>query len=428
MRSLTKKVLVLIVAGGLAIGALEVGASRVYARYKHRPFDRAEVTSRLLGAAAAEADPATPSPMVDDPRVADQPVIIHPYFGYVANPGKISNVNQYGFFGPVPFATRGPDVVLVAVLGGSVAGQLVKAGGDVLRHQLAAEGGFRGRRIEVINLALGGYKQPQQLLVLATLLALGAQFDVVVNLDGFNEIDGAKDNQQDGVNPFYPYTWNLHARQVLDSDAAVHIAKADAIRSRRDVLRGWFARWPVAHSIFLLTLWDVLDQRQEAALRAETGALRDAVAAQGLTLQQSGPPVSFADEESMYVEYGEVWARASLEMAQLCAGFGIRYYHFLQPNQYLPGSKTLTDEERAVAFDPDVAETQRVEIAYPLLTARGRELRAQGVRFNDLTMLFRDERRSVYGDTCCHLNRLGNELMAAEIARTVGEDRGDGGM
>ena len=34
-------------------------------------------------------------------------------------------------------------------------------------------------------------------------------------------------------------------------------------------------------------------------------------------------------------------------------------------------------------------------------------------------MLFRDEPRTVYGDTCCHLNRLGNELMAAEIARAI---------
>lgn len=426
MRSLTKKLLVLVGASALAIAALEVGAFYVYARYKQRPFDRADVTARLWGAPATAADPADLSAAIDDPRVADQPVIIHPYFGYVANPGKISDVNQYGFFGPLPFATRAPDVALVAVLGGSVAGQLVKVGGDVLRAHLAAAGDLRGRRIAVINLALGGYKQPQQLLVLATLLALGAQFDVVVNLDGFNEIDGAKDNLQDGVNPFYPYTWNLHARQAFDSRAAIHVANAEAIRARRDTLRSWFAHWPVSHSVFLLTLWDVLDQRQEAALRAETAALREAVAGKGLTLQQRGPAVSFADDESMFIEYAEVWARASLEMAQLCTGFGIRYVHFLQPNQYLPGSKRLTDEERASAYDPDVAATQRVETAYPLLRARGRELRAQGVEFVDLTMLFRDERRSVYSDTCCHLNRLGNELMAAEIARTVGQER-DGG-
>ena len=111
--------------------------------------------------------------------------------------------------------------------------------------------------------------------MLATLLALGAQFDVVVNLDGFNEIDGAKDNLQDGVNPFYPYTWNLHARQALDSAATAHVAKADADpRRAATTLRRWFARWPVPHSVFLLTLWDLLDQRQEAALRAETAALR----------------------------------------------------------------------------------------------------------------------------------------------------------
>jgi hypothetical protein len=426
VRSLTKKLLVLVVASALSIAALEVGAPYVYARYKQRRFDRAEISARLFGGPVAPSVSARPTAMIDDPRVADQPVIVHPYFGYVANPGKIPNVNQYGFFGPLPFAIRAPDVALIAVFGGSVAGQLVKVGGDVLRDQLAAEGGFRGRRIEVIDLALGGYKQPQQLLVLATLLALGAQFDVVVNLDGFNEIDGSKDNLQDGVNPFFPYSWNLHARQALDSDAAVHVANADAIRSRRDALRAWFARWPVAHSVFLLTLWDVLDQRQEAALRAETAALREVAAGKSLTLQQSGPRVGFADDESMYVEYAEVWARSSIEMSLLCGGFGIRYFHFLQPNQYLPGSKTLTDEERAAAYDPDVADTRRVETAYPLLSARGRELRAQGVAFTDLTMLFRDESRSVYSDTCCHLNRLGNELMATEIARTVGQQRDSG--
>lgn len=421
MRRLTKSLLVLAVASVLAIAVLEIAAGYVYARFKQRPFDRADVRARLFGTADVAPDEA-PAAVVEDPRVADQPVILHPYFGYVANASKVRSVNAYGFFGPPPFATRGPDVALIAIFGGSVAGQLVKIGGDVLREQLAAAGPFRGRRIELINLALGGYKQPQQLVVLATLLALGAQFDLVINLDGFNEIDGAKDNLQDGVNPFFPYTWNLHSRGALDSQSASHVANAEAIRGRREDLRQRFARWPVAQSTFLLTLWDLLDQRQEAALRAESAALRAALNREELTPQQSGPPVSFADDEAMYVEYAEVWARASMEMAQLCSGFGIRYLHVLQPNQYLPGAKPLSDDERAHAIDPDVAETGRVASAYPLLSARGEELRGQQVDFVDLTMLFRDETRTLYADTCCHLNGLGNALLATEIARIVNEE------
>ena len=419
MRALATKLLVLGVASALALVLLEIGAAQLYARFTQRPLSRAEIAARLFGPAPAASDAALAAPPLD-PRIADQPVILHPYFGYVANPGQ-PRVNPYGFFGREPIATRGPDVALVAVLGGSVADQLVKVGGDVLRQALAQRGPFRGRRIELINLALGGYKQPQQLLVLATLLALGAQFDVIVNLDGFNEVDGAQDNLQDGVNPFYPYAWNLHARQALDSAAMVHMAKADMIRAQRDALRGWFARWPVAHSAFLLTLWDFLDRRQEAALRAETLALRDTLADAAKMPQQTGPPFSVAGDEAMYTEYAEIWARSSLEMELLCAGYGIRYLHFLQPNQYLPGSKTLTAEELAAAYDPEVAATRRVATAFPIFGDRGRDLRAQGVDFVDLTMLFRDEPRSVYVDTCCHLNQLGNQQLAEAIAGAIAE-------
>jgi len=420
MPGFAKKLLVLIVASVAAIAVLEIGAAQLYRRVRHRPFARDEVAARLLSAAPSEGADVPAAPAGNDPRVADQPVILHPYFGYVANPAK-ARINAYGFFGREPLATRGPDVVLVAVLGGSVADLLVKNGGDVLADALQQVPQYRGRRIELINLALGGYKQPQQLLVIATLLAIGAQFDLVIDVDGFNEIDGAKDNQQDGVNPYFPYTWNLHARQGFDRDAIVHIARADQIRDRREMLRQWFAREPVPHSAFLLTLWDFLDAREDAALRTETVALRDALAHASTTAQQTGPPAPLPDDgdEGLYRDYAEVWARASLETALLCAGFGIRYFHFLQPNQYLPGAKELTDEERAIAFDPDVADTQRVAIAYPILSARGRELTKQGVAFTDLSMLFRDEPRSVYGDTCCHFNALGNELMATAIARTI---------
>jgi hypothetical protein len=420
MASVAKKVLVLVVASVIAVVLLEVAASQLYARFKHRPFSRDEIRARLLTGPSAEPDTA-PAAAAADPRVADQRVIIHPYFGYVASP-TTPRANKYGFFGQEPMATRGPDVALVAVFGGSVADQLVERGGDVLRDALAERAPYQGRRVELINLALGGYKQPQQLLVLATLLALGAQFDAVINLDGFNEIDGAKDNLQDGVNPFFPYTWNLHARQVLDRTAMLHVATAELIRSRREDLRQRFARWPVTQSVFLLTLWDFLDQREEAALRAETAALHTALAQSATTPQQTGPPIRFVDDESMYLEYAEVWARASLEMSILCSGYGIRYAHFLQPNQYLPGSKTLTDEERANAYDQDVADTKRVATAYPIFSARGRDLRRQGVDFFDLTRLFEDESRTVYADTCCHLNDLGNQQLAEEIARAISDE------
>ena len=115
-------------------------------------------------------------------------------------------------------------------------------------------------------------------------LPIGAQIDVSTGrlwVVGENEIvyeiDGAKDNLQDGINPFFPYTWNLHARQGFESGAALHMAKLEMIRADREALRQRFARWPVTYSAFLLTLWDFLDQRHEAGVRSETAALRQAL-------------------------------------------------------------------------------------------------------------------------------------------------------
>jgi hypothetical protein len=420
MRGVGAKLLTFAVATALGIAALEGGARLLYARTLHRPFDAAAIRARLRDAGPADgaALPTVDPALANDPRVADQSVILHPYFGYVANPEK-RGVNAFGFFGPPPIATRGPDVALVAVIGGSVAEQLVAIAGETLRDRLADTDRFRGRRIEIINLALGGFKQPQQLIVLTTLLALGAQFDLVINLDGFNEIDGAKDNLQDGVYPFFPYAWNLHARQGFDRDTVERIARTEVIRTNRETLRRAFDRWPAPQSAFLLTLWDLLDRRQERALREATVALRQTLAATASSPQQRGPTISYADDAAMYADSVEVWARSSLEMAILCAGLGIRYAHVLQPNQYLAGSKALSEDEQQNAYDVRVAETGRVATAYPMLRARGRDLRDQGVPFTDLTMVFADEPRTVYADTCCHMNRLGNVLLAEAIARAV---------
>jgi hypothetical protein len=418
---LGKRLLLALAASVLGIAVLEVGARFVYGSYRRQPFDRAELVGRLHAGDADDDARTTGSGPQPAGALQDQRVILHPYFGYVVNP-TTPGINKYGFFRAEPITTRGPDRVVIAFFGGSVADQIFNLGGPALIDALQQQPSLRGKRVELLSTALGGYKQPQQLLVLAALLAQGAQFDIVVNLDGFNEVDAATDNVQDGVNPFFPHHWNVHARQGLDTAAMARMGRVELIRAERAALRQRFSRWPVDDSAFLLTLWDLLDRRQEAALRGEMSALQASLAGAAPSPQVTGPAVTFTDDDDMYADFVEVWARSSLEMANLCRGQNIRYFHFLQPNQYFTGSKTLTDDERAIAWDADVADTQRVARSYPLLVERGRLLAAQGVDFTDLTMLFKHERRSVYGDTCCHFNQLGADSVARAIAAAIIQD------
>ena len=62
---------------------------------------------------------------------------------------------------------------------------------------------LRGR-VVVLNLAGGGFKQPQQVSVLMQMLLLGVPVAAVVNLDGYNELVFGSTNARDGVHPLLP--------------------------------------------------------------------------------------------------------------------------------------------------------------------------------------------------------------------------------
>jgi hypothetical protein len=399
-----KRLLLIATALLLSVAGLEVVA--------RLGIDRRAAAERLLQD-DGDVDRAPRAQALEDQRI-----MLHPYFGYVVDP-RSPGINRFGFFHDEPIMTRAADRFIIAFFGGSVADQVYSLGHDALVDALHASPRFAGRRIVVVSTALGGYKQPQQLLVLADLLAQGAQFDAVVELDGFNEVDGAADNVQDGVNPYYPLNWQLHARRALDSESTALMGQIEQTRAARAGLREAFARPRLADSALWLWMWDVLDRRQAAALRAQMAALAAAQARAERSPQTSGPPVSFADEDAMYADFVEVWARAAFAMRNLCRGQGIEFLHFLQPNQYFEGSKPLSEAERRDAWSADVADAGRVAHGYPLLVARGRELAGQGVDFHDLSMLFRDEPDTLYVDTCCHYNQRGVDLVARAIAAAI---------
>src|SRR5262249_59055693 len=89
---------------------------------------------------------------------------------------------------PAALPRRAADHVIVAVVGGSVAHLFAEQGLPRLIERLSELDAYRGRTFVPLNLAVGGYKQPQAFMAIAYLLALGAEFDVAINLDGFNDV------------------------------------------------------------------------------------------------------------------------------------------------------------------------------------------------------------------------------------------------
>lgn len=275
---------------------------------------------------------------------------------------------------------------------------------------------YAGKEFVVANLAVGGYKQPQQLMTLNYLLTLGFEFDVVINVDGFNEVAlYPAESVARQVFPIYPRTWyatmNLAPDRELQRLQGVALFAADRVVSRAQAFSDSLLRFsPTANLV-----WSLGHRRRLREHGEALQAVREFQPAAS-PYSATGPRVSFQQEADLFGHLASIWSRSSLQMDQLCRANDIRYYHFLQPNQYAPNSKPLSGQERRDAFRNDHPYRNGAKKGYPLLVQEGKRLHQAGVRFVDLTGIFDDRAETLYIDDCCHFNEFGNELVAERVA------------
>jgi hypothetical protein len=381
---------------------------------------------RMLAAQSKRAESAQANPAL---------LVPHPFTGFVYNPRLDPDVvrsrhtlpvSEWGFVDDKPpVRAPAPDEVTIGIFGGSVALWFSVHGVETLLEGLRAVPEFRGKRLVVVRTALGGYKQPQQLMALNYLLSLGAHFDVVVNIDGFNEIALAPNTHVPrGVFPFYPRDWPELLGQTGDLEAVRLVGRMLYLEELRAHRARQFAAPILRHSVFATTMWRVLDQR----LAADVARTWAAVAAHGSSDDVGrrndaslGPARRYATSREMYEDLVRMWRQSSLQMHQLATANGSLYVHFLQPNQYVVGAKRMTATERAIALLPGTSYELSVREGYPLLIEAGQQLRAHGVAFTDLTQVFRDVTEPLYIDNCCHFDRRGNRLVAHAIAAAIAD-------
>ena len=307
---------------------------------------------------------------------------------------------------------------MIGITGGSVACYFAVNGTKRLAEELEKLPRFAGKELVFVNLALAGYKQPQQLMSVAYLLSLGGEFDVILNIDGFNEVAvDALVSQWEDTFPAFPVGWRSRMA-VSDANLGQTGSQMLLIDAARNELAGRFSSPPWRYSIVCNLVWELLDRRlarKGAQLRDEYGQQRQANKA----YPRTGPPVQFANRGERDEFLAEIWANSSVLLDRLCRGCGISYYHFLQPNQYLAGSKPLSEEEKQGAILENHPYGKGVERGYPLLIRRTEVLRKAGVAYHDLTGLFADHPESIYIDNCCHYNQIGYEIMADAIVRAI---------
>lgn len=354
---------------------------------------------------------------------------VHPYLGWCIDP--ISSdpssqevglpVNSLGFVDDSPtILKRKPGQVLIGICGGSVAQQMSAFGKEALLQELESAPQYAGKELILVRLALSGFKQPQQLMALNYLLALGGELDILVNVDGYNEIAlPYVENVLVHTNYAYPRSWHLlmiHAQSPERSQAAADLL---TMRAERQGNAGWMLKTGLWRSNLCGLLWKLRDK--SLAYRLSTLGIEEFQKNQhtGRGMTRSGPENLSDDEETMQSAALDLWQNCSLQLRNLCQANGIRYLHVLQPNQYHANSKPLTEREHGIYRAPQQLYGQMVTRYYPRMIARGQALRLAGVDFQDLTQLFANVTEEIYVDPYCHYNKLGNEMLARRVAQLL---------
>lgn len=371
--------------------------------------------------------------------------LMHPYYGYVMHPAygfpsfpaAYEPINDLGFVSDAPAVMhRSPDRVVIAIAGGSVARFGSSLGKAALLRQLQSTPRFAGREIVVTTYAMGAYKQPQHLMVINDVLTRGGEIDVLILIDGFNEaVLGININRPHRIDPFFPHYWFTLARDMPPIANVRTIGRIEYLRALRARRARLFSGIGARSSMFVSFVWKALDSRLALAI----GSAREELIASPTDSPSTAEELPSRDRASFgtfpdylnvrdfYQDAAASWATASFLLDRLVAAQGGVVFHFLQPNQYFPGGKPLTGEERQLMLPERHPQHWNLATGYPYFRAAGERLRQAGVSFHDLTYLFEDHPETLYNDSCCHLNQRGNDLLMEAVGRVIGESIGAAG-
>jgi hypothetical protein len=340
------------------------------------------------------------------------------------SPTSPLSTNNFGFQSPYQFPiVPGKREFIVGIFGGSVSVFFCLAGANRLVTDLQQHGFFKDRTIIPLCMAHEGYKQPQQLLVLAYFLSIGQTFDLVVNIDGFNEAALAPLNNQEGVDISMPSVShllpiiNLIDQGTLTPEKLRSLAAISEYKQRVNGLTGILQRNRLASVGVLLGQYRAMVVSRYEDESRRFAALQSVRAEQSLV--SAIPPTEERTGAMLYADIARNWAHSSVLMRDLLAASGAAYVHVLQPNQYRTARKFSAQEAR-IALNEDSSFKTGVEQGYPALLA---EAASRGMTsrtgFLDATHVFDKEPAPVYVDNCCHYTSLGYRLLADAIANAV---------
>ncbi|MEG4585058.1 hypothetical protein QUA54_07380 [Microcoleus sp. MOSTC5] len=361
---------------------------------------------------------------------------LHPFFGYVLKQGAFTNeklklkVNKHGFFSlyEYPFIKTNKNQFIIGVFGGSVANNFAvdEYVSQRLSKKLQSYPEFADREIVVLNFGNGGYKQPQQLLILNYFLALGQELDLVINIDGFNEVALSNLNNKAQVEVGMPSVQHIQpltglANNNLSPEAMSSIVQINEnkkqLKAGIDKLQT--CQLALCHAVTSLQVKQLVNNYQQAVVKYDRQVTQS-----NLNTANSGivyiPKADFVlQDAAAFDKMASMWYESSIGMNQILSSRKIKYFHFIQPNQYYPTKRAFTAKENEIAIDKKSPYIEGVKKGYPVLLSKVDDLQKAGVNVFNAVNILDNTKETVYKDACCHYNSVGEDVLANYVSSSI---------
>jgi len=280
------------------------------------------------------------------------------------------------------------DYFDIAVLGGSFAEGLSRVFSEVNRS-------CGGRKLKFTNLSLGGYRQPQQLI---TSILYMDNFDAFISVEGFNESVATSSTCK-------PLSWNKLS-QLYDPKYGSTIYFKSYI-----LLKNVYKNFYLLNKHFYTprvilyfaskniknTFYKLLHKHNksiEDQCRKET-------------------------ESIIKIDSGDLWYKFLKRQHLLLDSVDKKILTFIQPNQYLKGTKKWSSDEHKIFQSKDKVHQEKINEKYINAISKIKTIKSKNII--NLTSVYSDIESTIYKDECCHVNEQGNKVIIKEILRHLDE-------
>ncbi|MGB3190616.1 MAG: hypothetical protein WBB43_14490 [Limnoraphis sp.] len=365
-------------------------------------------------------------------------VRFHPFFGYVLKPGVYNHelsglkVNNYGFFSPYdyPYTKTHSNQVIIGIFGGSVASDfsvneiIDPSHPRTLIQKLQSLPQFEDKEIIVLNFANGGYKQPQQLLILSYFLSLGQEFDLVINIDGFNELALSPLNNQAKLDLTMPSFQHFQPlMSLVNADLSAITSMGEMIKTKQKLtqvnkqLNQCQLAWCYAINQLKIKYLSKTYQQQVSDFdRHQIQKQSTAIHSEKSLIALSKKSEALEDEVAVNQAVNN-WFESSLMMSHLLSMRQIPYFHVIQPNQHYPTERTFSSAEKQMIWESPYHQAARK--SYPVLISKAEQMQKYGINLFNAVKILDETSETVYRDSCCHYNQLGQDILTDYVAQSI---------